>query len=123
MAPERKVALVVGLYGAGSAIATELAKSMDVVITYRKNVEAAERLAHQIQAQKDVRRLFPTGIRRIVLVDFSCKVPSKNKLKLVKFVPKLEVGSHGEASKTLVKDALGKLTAEKLDVVVSLLLD
>ncbi len=66
MAPERKVALVVGLYGAGSAIATELAKSMDVVITYRKNVEAAERLAHQIQAQKDVRQLFPTGIRRIV---------------------------------------------------------
>jgi len=40
---------------------------------------------------------------------------------MVKFVPKLESGSNREASKKLVNEALEKLTAKKLDVVVSLL--
>ena len=39
---------------------------------------------------------------------------------MIKFMPNLEVGGHGKASKTLVNDALGKLSAKKLDVVVSL---
>lgn len=53
---KRKVALVVGRYGVGLAIATELAKTMDVAITFGHNAEGAERVAHEILAREDVRQ-------------------------------------------------------------------
>ena len=60
---DKKAALVVGRYGVGSAIATELAKTMDVVITYGHDAGRAKKVTHRILARDDVRQPFnsPSG--------------------------------------------------------------
>ncbi len=74
--PERKVALVVGRHGVGLAIATELAKTMDVVITFGHDAEGAEKVAHKIQALEDVRNCSPSGAFNSKS-RFSCIGPSQ----------------------------------------------